>query len=263
MMAMPLYIEVLIKASLDDLWHRTQDPACHQRWDARFTRITYLPSVETGSDGNEGPTPPADGAARSHGQPTDGAEVPRLATRFGYATRVFPGQTISGSGITINERLRDDGTRTSALRFSSPDRRSPIRRGTGYWRYIPTASGVRFLTGYQYTPGWGWFGRPADLLVRPLLGWATAWSFDRLRLWSERGISPRRALVHAWCEIIARFAVITVAAALDKPLAMLASILAIAIPPTPWTPAARRCLRTPPDNAAGRAPAIATTLEDR
>src|SRR5215475_367007 len=121
MMAMPLYIEVLIKASLDDLWHRTQDPACHQRWDARFTRITYLPSVETGSDGNEGPTPPADGAARSHGQPTDGnegptppadgaarshgqptdgAELPRLATRFGYATRVFPGQTISGSGIT-------------------------------------------------------------------------------------------------------------------------------------------------------------------
>jgi hypothetical protein len=37
-------------------------------------------------------------------------------------------------------------------------------------------------------------------VFQPLIGWATAWSFDRLRLWLEEGIEPgqalRRALVH-------------------------------------------------------------------
>lgn len=27
-------------------------------------------------------------------------------------------------------------------------------------------------------------------MFHPLIGWATAWSFDRLRLWIERGIPP-------------------------------------------------------------------------
>ena len=35
----------------------------------------------------------------------------------------------------------------------------------------------------------------------PLMGWATAWSFDRLRLWLEEGIDPAtsaaQALIHA------------------------------------------------------------------
>ncbi|WJH35478.1 DoxX-like family protein [Paenibacillus sp. CC-CFT747] len=38
------------------------------------------------------------------------------------------------------------------------------------------------------------------LLFRPLMGWATAWSFDCLRLWIERGIAPavslQRSLIH-------------------------------------------------------------------
>jgi uncharacterized membrane protein YphA (DoxX/SURF4 family) len=38
------------------------------------------------------------------------------------------------------------------------------------------------------------------LVFRPLMGWATAWSFDRLRLWLEEGLDPiraaRQALVH-------------------------------------------------------------------
>ena len=45
-------------------------------------------------------------------------------------------------------------------------------------------------------------GRAFDrLLFRPLIGWATAWSFDRLRLWIEQGRDPqqaaRQALSHA------------------------------------------------------------------
>jgi uncharacterized membrane protein YphA (DoxX/SURF4 family) len=38
-------------------------------------------------------------------------------------------------------------------------------------------------------------------MFRPLFGWATAWSFDRLRLWLEDGVAPERsrdqAVAHA------------------------------------------------------------------
>src|SRR5207237_4652425 len=70
------------------------------------------------------------------------------------------------------------------------------------WKYIPTADGVRFLTSYDYRTGCGAAGALFDRLIfRPLIGWATAWSFDRLRLWLEDGVSPaqamRQTLVHA------------------------------------------------------------------
>ena len=38
---------------------------------------------------------------------------------------------------------------------------------------------VLFATGYDYAPGWG---RALDaVLMRRIIGWMTAWSFDRLR----------------------------------------------------------------------------------
>ena len=79
---------------------------------------------------------------------------------------------------------------------------SLIREGSGYWRYVPTGDGIRFLTWYDYRTRFGPFGRVIDRLIfRPLMGWATAWSFDRLRLWIERGIDPalsmQRSLAHA------------------------------------------------------------------
>lgn len=52
---------------------------------------------------------------------------------------------------------------------------------------MPTPDGVRFITGYDYAPG---FGRVADLVIRPLVRWMTAWSFDRLRIWAETGTEP-------------------------------------------------------------------------
>jgi uncharacterized membrane protein YphA (DoxX/SURF4 family) len=39
---------------------------------------------------------------------------------------------------------------------------------------------------------------------RPLLGWATAWSFDRLRLWIEHGIRPETSRDQALVYSIAR-----------------------------------------------------------
>jgi hypothetical protein len=59
-----------------------------------------------------------------------------------------------------------------------------------------------FRTIYQYSVRYGWVGQVVDRLVfRPIMGWATAWSFDRLRLWVEAAIAPelslRLAVLHA------------------------------------------------------------------
>ncbi|MEO5679829.1 MAG: DoxX-like family protein, partial [Acidimicrobiales bacterium] len=86
---------------------------------------------------------------------------------------------------------RADGSRWSGLKFWADDRRSLIEAGAGYWRYVPTDDGIRFLTRFDYRPRWGWPGELADRWVfRPAFGWATAWSFDRLRLWLEDGLAP-------------------------------------------------------------------------
>jgi len=249
---MGLYVEAHIRGDLDTLWARTQDPAQHQRWDLRFTSIDYLP--------------------RAEGEPQ----------RFRYATRVLPFLTVEGTGVSAGEKTRSDGTRTSALRFSSPHPLSLLAEGSGYWRYVPDGDGVRFLTGYDYRPRWGRFGAVADrLLLRPLTGWATAWSFDRLRLWLERGITPERALLNWAAELAVRALVLVVActgfglapfvhlfgpfapavAYLTPLLFSVAVALALFMSPLPSTPAARRCLRTPPTSV--RAPRLLSTLEQR
>jgi hypothetical protein len=92
------------------------------------------------------------------------------------------------------------------LKFWSCDTKSLIEEGSGYWRYVPAQNGIRFLTWYDYQTRFGAAGRLIDrILFRPLIGWATAWSFDRLRLWIERGILPqvsfRFALIHAFARL--------------------------------------------------------------
>jgi hypothetical protein len=167
-----VYVEILIRAPLADVWDHTQTPDLHERWDLRFTGIEYLPRPN-----------------------------PAEPQRFRYTTRLGFGIAIAGDGETVGERDLPDGSRASALRFGSEQRRSLIRRGSGYWKYVPTPDGVRFLTAYDYETRFGAAGALFDRLVfRPLIGWATAWSFDRLRLWVERGVEPaqsmRQAVVH-------------------------------------------------------------------
>ena len=74
------------------------------------------------------------------------------------------------------------------------DPRSIIREGSGYWKYIPTDDGIQFVTAYDYRTRFGPIGALVDRFAfRPLIGWATAWSFDRLRLWLEDGVPPALA----------------------------------------------------------------------
>jgi hypothetical protein len=157
-----IHVDALIRAPLDEVWRHTQDPALHRRWDARFSDIRYLPRA---SD-----------------------DLPQA---FEYARRLLPGLTIRGTGETVGERRRPDGTATSALRFSSEHPLSPIRSGSGFWQYVPTPDGIRFITEYDYVPRWGRLGRFVDGLVfRPAMAWLTARSFGRLQRWLERGVEP-------------------------------------------------------------------------
>ena len=171
-----IYVETLIRGSIDELWRRTQDPASHERWDIRFTEINYVPRPDE-----------------------------RQPQRFRYATRIGFGLRIEGEGESVGDKIGTGGIRTSALRFWSDDPKSLIRDGSGYWQYIPTDEGVRFITAYDYRVRYGPAGRLIDrLLFRPLIGWATAWSFDCLRLWIERDIDPALSRRNSLLQLVAR-----------------------------------------------------------
>ncbi len=176
----PIYVELRIRAPFDALWEHTQNPDLHQRWDLRFSRITYLPK--------------------------DIADEPQ---RFTYETRIGFGMRVQGTGESVG--THDTPTEsTSALKFASDDPKAIIREGSGYWKYIRTDDGIRFLTLYDYKARYGTLGLLFDRFIfRPILGWATAWSFDRLRLWLERGIDPAgsamRAIVHSICRLTLAF----------------------------------------------------------
>lgn len=245
-MARGLYVETVVRVPADLLWQVTQDPAQHQRWDLRFTEITY-------------DRPPAPGEPQ----------------RFVYAIRLgprwLPLARVAGTGTTLGERWRDDGTRTSALRFASSDPRSPLLDGSGWWRYVPTADGVRFLTGYDYRTRWGRVGEVVDRhAFRPWMGWATAWSFDRLRIWLEDGIPPEVSRRRAVTDAAGRAAAVAVpvmllrrrsgaAAALGGLVGLVA---AVAVPAPRGVPRARRCLRRAHDALGQRSPAVAARLTD-
>ena len=129
---MSIYVEVRISGALDELWQRTQDPELHERWDLRFSEIDYLP--------------------RSGDEPQ----------RFRYETRLGFGLRIRGEGESTGSRNGSAGERTSALRFWSEDPKALIREGSGYWRYVPTSDGIRFLTWYDYGTRYGLAGRIID-----------------------------------------------------------------------------------------------------
>jgi hypothetical protein len=200
-----IFVETVIRAPLSDVWRYTREPALHARWDGRFGDISYLPGTRP--------------------------------QQFRYATL-----GVAGVGVTAAERIGGDGRGTSALTFHSRHPLSPIRSGTGYWRYEPTPHGVVFRTGYDYRPGWG---GAVDLVVRPLLGWLTAWSFDRLRLWLETGVAPEASRNLALAEVLLRAGAVLAVRARGGGAILLAAAVAALTPPLPGTPAARRCRRTP------------------
>lgn len=209
---------------MDAVWERTQRPEQHARWDLRFSTIE-----PTGEDG-----------------------AGRLT--FRYTRRVGP-LVLTGTGTHSGERRREGGSGTSALRWTSDHALSLVGPGSGYWRYLPLDDGtVRFLTGYDYRPGWGRAGDVVDRLVfRRALWWATAWSFDRLRIWLEHGVPPESARTRAVLDVGGRAAGTAAVVMLSRRLpgrqrvvlVLVALTCAVLAPARDDVPRARRCRRRP------------------
>ena len=184
-MARGLYIETVIDGPLDRVWELTQSPSLHERWDLRFTSITYSPRA-------------------SEADPQ----------RFTYSTRIGFGLAVEGMGESVVTRTDAKGVRSSSLRFWSEHPISLIVEGSGYWQYVPLAKApaetLRFLTWYDYKTRYGLLGRAADMIFRPLMGWATAWSFDRLRLWVEQDVPPEAVRDATLTYTVARLGIIFV-----------------------------------------------------
>ncbi len=227
-----IHVETIVQAGKDVLWHRTQDAAEHTWWDLRFIRITDVT-----------------------------AQTERTSRSFSYELRL-PGLVVGCTGTSVGERRRPDATLASALRFASPHPLSLVRSGSGWWRYVPTVHGTRFLTGYDYAPGRGRLGAVVDRAgFRALVGWMTAYSFDRLRLWRDEGVAPDAAARRWTLDTGLRATAVAVAARRRDPLGLALLALAELAPDVPGTPRARRCLRTPPDRLARTAPSTLATLE--
>lgn len=99
----PIFVSIDIAAPIDEVWRLTQDTGLHPRWDLRFSSIEPL------------------------------AGLPGGGHRFRYELRL-PGHVLAGTGTTVGEKRRSDGSRASALRFTTTDRLSPLGDGRGYWR---------------------------------------------------------------------------------------------------------------------------------
>jgi hypothetical protein len=148
------------------LWTYTQDPATHQIWDLRFTEIKYLPK--------------------------DNSTDPQ---KFLYSTKIGFGIKVNGIGESVATKTKGNGESTSVLKFSSDSNLSIIKQGSGYWKYVPQPDGIKFFTGYDYETRWGVFGKMFDKFAfRPLMIWATAWSFDCLKNWIEKGLHPKQMI---------------------------------------------------------------------
>ncbi|NMH73597.1 hypothetical protein HF078_10960 [Bacillus sp. RO2] len=166
MIKKPIYVEIPIESSIDDIWEKTQTPTLHEQWDLRFSSITYLPKESEDSPQS-----------------------------FLYETKIGGGLKVAGWGKSIGTHDKKDGSKTSSLHFGTDQKISPISEGKGYWRYIPTDKGITFLTQYDYEVRYGVIGRLLDLFFRPVMGWATALSFDVLKRWVEKGETPRTQYV--------------------------------------------------------------------
>ncbi len=171
---MKLTAESFIRSTLEEVWAHTQDPLQHARWDLRFSKIT-----------------------------PDKEEALGSGVRLKYVTHIGFGISVEGWGETVGIKPG----RTSALRFGSDDPRSLIREGAGSWSYLQQKDRIHFSTVYDYTVRYGVFGQIVDQLIfRPLLVWATRWSFERLRLWLELGLAPELSWRLWICKIGARVA---------------------------------------------------------
>ncbi|WP_078551421.1 DoxX-like family protein [Bacillus alkalicellulosilyticus] len=175
MKSKPIYVEIEIESDMERVWEYTQNPSIHEQWDLRFSEISYLPKAKEED-----------------------------LQKFLYKTNIGFGLSIAGEGESV-KTIQKDNERMSSLKFWTNHPLSLIREGSGYWKYVQTESGIQFFTQYDYRTRFGLSGKMIDILFKPLIGWATAWSFDCLRIWIEKEIPPRISLLRTMYHFIISF----------------------------------------------------------
>lgn len=165
MKSRPVYVQTKIETTMEEIWEYTQNPRLHTEWDVRFTEITYLPK-----EVNE-------------------------PQSFLYKTKIGFGLEIAGKGESVGEIRKNENKRVSSLKFWTDNPLSLIHIGRGYWKYEQKEKDIIFETQYDYETNFGKVGKLIDqLLFRPLISWGTAWSFDSLKMWLEKGYHPHLLL---------------------------------------------------------------------
>lgn len=213
----PIYVETTIRADMEALWAHTQRPELHRQWDLRFSDIAYLP--RTSSEAPQGFTYSTrigfglriagTGETRSRIASKRNARLSTLVfgsrqpwslirTGAGYWKYTEAGERGSRETPGQPEQPGKSEQAEQAEKPEQPGRSGPPEQSGGAGREI------RFATQYDYRTRFGWTGAAFDRwLFRPLFGWATAWSFDALRIWLEDGIPPRmlvrQTLIHYGC----------------------------------------------------------------
>lgn len=161
--AKKIIVEVIVPASVETVWARTQEPELHTLWDIRFSRIAYLPEKDA-----------------------------RGFSLMDYRTKIGFGIEVAGVG----RYLQNSPMKHSTFEFESADWKSIITIGRGIWQYKSCAEGTYFRTVYDYETRYGRLGKIVDrILFRPLMQLATEWGFETLRLWciSDESVLEKRA----------------------------------------------------------------------
>ena len=158
----PIYVEIPINTTIDNVWDASQKPDMHEQWDLRFSSITYLPKEEG--------EPQSFTYSRTVGpfiKSKDGGKVSApFIKRMDPELLLYILERINGSPLSVKDGVIGNMN----------NRRN----------------GVKFLTQYDYDVNFGRAGKIADKFIfRPLIGWATALSFDVLKRWLEKGEAPR------------------------------------------------------------------------
>lgn len=146
-----IVVEAIIRAPVEIVWKRSQDPEFHTAWDIRFNRISYLDATDE-----------------------------RGFHLMEYRTNIAFGIKVKGYGRYLGNAEHSH----SSFEFDSDDWKSIIRNGRGIWLYRSCPEGTLLKTVYDYDVRHGLLGAVLDRLVfRGLLQLATEWGFETLRRW--------------------------------------------------------------------------------
>jgi len=144
-----IYVEIEIQDDLDHVWLLTQDPAFHERWDLRFSRIHYLPRSSSAEpqqflyETRIGFGLSIKGTGESIGQ----CASSKLATAFSGNSSV----TVSASGAALNLTAKSNGA-ASNYSYSSSETFDSANFSSASFAVSPASGSLAGGTDQSYTP---------------------------------------------------------------------------------------------------------------